>query len=43
MADYFWCKLAVQRGWSVEETANKLLEVNAKGRNARGSSTKATH
>jgi hypothetical protein len=30
MADFFWCMLAAQRGWSIEETANKLLEVSAK-------------
>jgi hypothetical protein len=29
-ADYFWCKMAAQRGWSIEETAEKLLEVSAK-------------
>jgi len=31
MADFFWCMLAAQRGWSIEETANKLMEVSAKG------------
>ena len=30
MADFFWCILAAQRGWSIEETASKLLEVSAK-------------
>ena len=30
MADFFWCLLAVRRGWSIEETANKLLEVSEK-------------
>jgi hypothetical protein len=30
MADFFWCMMAVQRGWSIEETASKLLEVSAK-------------
>jgi len=30
MADFFWCVLAAQRGWSIEETASKLLEVSAK-------------
>jgi hypothetical protein len=30
MADFFWCMMAVQRGWSIEETANKLLEVSPK-------------
>lgn len=30
MADFFWCMMAAQRGWSIEETANKLLDVSAK-------------
>jgi hypothetical protein len=30
MADFFWCMMAAQRGWSIEETADKLLEVSAK-------------
>ena len=30
MADFFWCMLAAQRGWSIEETANELMEVSAK-------------
>jgi hypothetical protein len=30
MADLFWFMMAAQRGWSIEETANKLLEVSAK-------------
>ena len=30
MADFFWCMMAAQRGWSNEETASKLLEVSAK-------------
>jgi hypothetical protein len=30
MADIFWCMMAAQRGWSIEETANKLMEVSAK-------------
>jgi hypothetical protein len=30
MADFFWCMMAAQRGWSIEETANKLLQVSAK-------------
>jgi hypothetical protein len=29
MADFFWCMMAAQRGWSIEETANRLLEVSA--------------
>jgi hypothetical protein len=29
-ADYFWCKMAAQGRWTVEETANKLLEVGEK-------------
>ncbi len=28
MADYFWCKMAAQRNWSVEEIAVKLVEVS---------------
>jgi len=30
MADFCWCMMATQRGWSIEETANKLLEVSGK-------------
>jgi hypothetical protein len=30
MADFFWCMMAAQRGWSIEETASKLLEVSAR-------------
>ena len=30
MADFFWCMMAAQRGWSIEESARKLLEVSAK-------------
>jgi hypothetical protein len=30
MADFFWCMMAAQRGWSTEETANKLMEVSAR-------------
>jgi hypothetical protein len=30
LADYMFCKWAVQRGWSIEETAEKLAEVSAK-------------
>lgn len=30
MADFFWCMMASQRGWSVDEVANKLLEVSAR-------------
>jgi hypothetical protein len=26
----FWCIMAVQRGWTIEETANTLLEASAK-------------
>lgn len=29
-ADFFWCKKAAQRGWSIQETASKLLEVSGK-------------
>jgi len=30
MADFFWSRLSAQRGWGIEETANKLLEVSPK-------------
>jgi hypothetical protein len=30
LADSFWCMMAAQRGWSIKETASKLLEVSAK-------------
>lgn len=30
MADFFWCMMAAQRGWSIKETASKSLEVSAK-------------
>jgi hypothetical protein len=30
MADFFWCMMAAQRGWSIDEVANKLLEVSAR-------------
>lgn len=26
MADFFWCMMAIRRGWSIEEVASKLLE-----------------
>jgi hypothetical protein len=32
LADYFFCKMAAQRGWSLEETEQKLLEVSEKAR-----------
>jgi len=31
-ADFWWCKLAIQRKWSVEETEARLLEVSEKAR-----------
>lgn len=31
-ADFFWCKVAAQSGWSIEETEQKLLEVSEKAR-----------
>jgi hypothetical protein len=31
-ADYTWCLLAIDWGWSVEETADRLLEHSAKAR-----------
>jgi hypothetical protein len=30
LADFLWCMMAAQRGWSIEETANKLMEVSAR-------------
>jgi hypothetical protein len=30
LADFMWCKWAIQRGHSIEETADKLAEVSAK-------------
>jgi len=30
MADFFWCMMASQRGWSIEEMASKLLEVSGR-------------
>jgi hypothetical protein len=30
MADFFWCMMASQRGWSIEETAHKQVEVSAR-------------
>jgi hypothetical protein len=36
LADFVWCMMAAQRGWSIEETANKLLEVSPRAQeNAR--------
>ena len=32
LADFFWCMMAAQRGWSIEETAQKLIEVSDKAR-----------
>jgi hypothetical protein len=34
-ADFDWCKWAARFGWSIEETANKLLEVSAKAQEQR--------
>jgi hypothetical protein len=30
LADFMFCKWAAERGWSIEETAEKLAEVSAK-------------
>jgi hypothetical protein len=30
LADFMFCKWAIERGWSIEETAEKLAEVSAK-------------
>jgi hypothetical protein len=35
LADFMWSKWAVQRGWGVEETAVKLIEVSEKAAKAR--------
>lgn len=44
MADFFWCMMSAQRGWSIEETASKPLEISAKRpKNAHGFMTKAAH
>jgi hypothetical protein len=29
-ADFFWCLMSAQRGHSIDETADKLLEVSAR-------------
>jgi len=29
-ADFFWCKKAAEGGWSIEEVADKLIEVSAR-------------
>lgn len=29
-ADYFWCLMAAQRGWGIEEIAARLLEISSK-------------
>ena len=34
-ADFFWCMRAAQNGWSIEETANKLMGVSAKAQEPR--------
>ena len=31
-ADFWWCKLAIQRKWSIEDTEARLLEVSEKAR-----------
>jgi RepB DNA-primase from phage plasmid len=30
LADYMWCKWAIERGWSIQETAEKLAAVSPK-------------
>jgi hypothetical protein len=32
LADFMWCKWAVERGWSIEDIAAKLPEVSEKAR-----------
>jgi hypothetical protein len=31
-ADYFWCLMAAQRGWGIEEIAGRLMELSGKAR-----------
>ena len=31
-ADFTWCRIAIQWGWSVQETAERLMKVSAKAR-----------
>jgi hypothetical protein len=43
-ADFWWCYLALQRGWSQEDTEAKLLEVSEKARErARGGDSGYVH
>jgi hypothetical protein len=35
MADHDWCKWAARFGWSIEEAADKLLEVSEKAQERR--------
>jgi hypothetical protein len=32
LADFTWCKTALDWGFSIEETANKLMELSSKAR-----------
>ena len=41
-ADFFWAMLAIQRGWTVEETAERLGELSAKARENRGDYARLT-
>jgi hypothetical protein len=31
-ADFFYCMLCAQRGWSIEETAGRLMEISTKAK-----------
>jgi hypothetical protein len=41
LADFMWCKWAVERGWSIEDIAARLPEVSERPRSARAEATKA--
>jgi len=41
-ADFFWCLMAAQRGWGVEEIAARLMELSAKARENGESYARAT-
>jgi hypothetical protein len=31
-ADFTWCRTAIERGWSVEGTASRLMELSSKAK-----------
>jgi hypothetical protein len=41
MADFFFCMMAAQRGWSIEEIADTLLELSPKAQERARSMTRA--